>query len=78
MPDDIKLPKWYMVLEKVATKLAAGAVVGEAFLQFSKSFIPKELFDIIHLVLIPFGIVCITLSGNHAIELLKKIKFNGK
>ncbi len=78
MPDEPNLPKWYMIVEKVATKLAAGSIVGGIFLQAMRSFIPKELFDIIHLVLIPFGIICLVLSGNHAIDLLKKIKFNGK
>ena len=34
----------------------------------------KELFDLILVLLIPFGIVCIVLSGGRAIERLRKTK----
>jgi len=84
--NDIDLPKWYMRLEKGAGKLFMGCFSAEVILLFgAKYVIPEDVIKMMHAVIVPFGILCIILSGtkglgyiNDILETIKKIKENGK
>jgi hypothetical protein len=83
MPDDdIKLPEWYLQIEKVAGKLAAGCAAAEFVIAFwAKHILPDGVIATMHMFIFPFGILCIVLSGfkglgvvTKAAEILKKLK----
>lgn len=80
--DDVKLPVWYLKIENIAGKLAAGCIAAEISLNlWAKSFISQKVIDIINLPLILFGIFCIVFSGYKALgfvgtilDIIKKTK----
>lgn len=87
MPEDekdeeIQLPSWYLKLEKAAGKLSAGCIAAEILIYFGVKHIFKpEVIQVIQALLVPFGLICVVLSGyngidtiNTMLDVLKKVK----
>lgn len=80
--DLVQLPGWYLKLEKAAGKLSAGCIAAEILIYFGVKHIFKpEVIQVIQALLVPFGLICVVLSGyngidtiNTMLEVLKKVK----
>lgn len=80
--NEIELPTWYLKLEKAAGKLSAGCIAAEILIFFVVKYIFKpEVIQVIQTLLIPFGLICVVLSGyngldtiNTMLDVLKKVK----
>lgn len=72
--EEVELPTWYLQIEKGAGKLSMGCFVAEVILvTTAKYVIPKDTIDIIQIIIVPFGIICIIVSGYHALDTLNKV-----
>lgn len=83
--EEVQLPGWYLKLEKAAGKLSAGCIAAEILIFFGVRHIFRpEVIQVIQALLVPFGLICVVLSGyngidtiNTMLDVLKKVKREG-
>lgn len=84
--ETVQLPKWYLQIERAASKLFAGCVTAEIIIFFGVKYVLKPaVIEIMHMLVVPFGILCSIICGfqgldtiSRALDIIKKIKEDGK
>lgn len=78
MPDEeVKLPRWFRIMKKMATELAIGFIGAFILLLMARHSIQKDAYQILNLIIITLGLPCVVLSCSNVIEIIKNIRSNG-